>query len=215
MKGYMSAEPVRWWIGQLHERGMTVAAIADGAGLPVGTVNSILYEKGVRQLQHVGIDTGARILAVEPRHLRAIGTRRRLQALAAIGWSTKALARRYPSVGTSALDRARCGEIGEPSRVHGVARQAYDELWNVRPEGRGAHQQRINAQRNGWAPPLAWDDDTIDDPDAEPSGVGISVHSPAKDEAAWRLELGESIDAIARDLGVSAEYLTRAMKEAA
>jgi hypothetical protein len=50
----------------------------------------------------------------------------------------------------------------------------YDQLWDKEPP-RGTRYERSNAtaasrwaKSNGWVPPLAWDDDTIDNPDAIP-----------------------------------------------
>ena len=41
----------------------------------------------------------------------------------------------------------------------------YDELWNT--PGGSAQSERI-AARHGWALPIEWDDDRIDDPKARP-----------------------------------------------
>lgn len=46
-------------------------------------------------------------------------------------------------------------------------RDLYDELSMVRPEGTYAGITRRQAARRGWLPPLAWDDDLLDVPEAE------------------------------------------------
>jgi len=56
-------------------------------------------------------------------------------------------------------------------------RALYDELWQADPADHGAspggitRARRYAAERR-WAPPQAWDDDTIDNPDAFPDWTG-------------------------------------------
>lgn len=100
----------------------------------------------------------------------------------------------------------------EPGRVQvtvqtraGVA-ALYEQLWNP------AHPNPTavaHARRHGWAPPMAWDDETIDDPNATPEGVGPAGTRRSFDEVVWRRELGEPLDVIARDLGMRVESLER------
>ena len=48
----------------------------------------------------------------------------------------------------------------------------YDRLsMQPAPESITAARTRLWASRKGFAPPLAWDDETIDDPMAEPAGL--------------------------------------------
>ncbi len=105
----------------------------------------------------------------EPAHVPSCGTQRRLQALHRIGWSWLALsdhlnstdkwpsllANRPPPTVTRATER----EI----------RDLYDRL-SLTP-GPSARARTWAAKRD-WAPPLAWDDDSIDDPDATPNVGG-------------------------------------------
>jgi hypothetical protein len=54
---------------------------------------------------------------------------------------------------------------------------AYDRLWNQDPRQHGVtvgtyKKVRGVARAHGWAPPGAWDDDTIDDPTAHPEWTG-------------------------------------------
>lgn len=91
---------------------------------------------------------------------------RRLQALQATGWTHTALARelgmsRQAVAALSSRPRDR-------SYDHTLAAVAavYDRLWDVRPTGVSADRCRTRAARLGYLPPLAWDDDFIDDPRA-------------------------------------------------
>jgi hypothetical protein len=95
----------------------------------------------------------------------ATGSRRRLQALAAIGWSSLEV-KEASGVSNGFLSAVRAGhhETLRPFFADKIA-EAYDSLsMRVGPSTRA----RNLAQRKGWVPPLAWDDDEIDDPAAKP-----------------------------------------------
>lgn len=55
-------------------------------------------------------------------------------------------------------------------RTAALIARVYDELWDLPPDGTANSISKIRrwAERNGWVGPLCWDDDRIDDPDAEP-----------------------------------------------
>ena len=98
----------------------------------------------------------------------AAGTRRRLQALVAIGWTRAQLARRL------GLTPPRLGRLLHHDGLVEAATAAaalalYDELWNHWPAGAAADRSRGYARARDWAVPMAWDDDQIDDPDAGPA----------------------------------------------
>lgn len=134
----------------------------------------------------------------QPKSVPIVGTRRRIEALACMGWSMRALSRALgwhqdrlqvllsiPGGGVSPANRDRIAAL-------------YDELWDKRPPERtrseriSASRPRALAARNGWAPPLAWDDDTIEDPDATPDlGADSSAwdRHPCGTSAAYRRHL--------------------------
>jgi hypothetical protein len=114
-----------------------------------------------------------RYLERGPLLVDATGTRRRLQALIAIGWPRRALAERLGTRPANIL-RQRRVRAGTARRVARV----YDQLsMTPGPDPRCAEA----ARRRGWAPPLAWDDDQIDDPRAQPAAP---LGEPAADEVA-------------------------------
>ena len=108
-----------------------------------------------------------------PRHVDGTGTRRRLQALSALGWSRNELAHMLGVSGPSINARLRkTGPIHRDTATK--VRALYDQLWDVTPppmtgkaKGVRGRIPRDAAQR-GWVVPLAWDDATIDDPTATP-----------------------------------------------
>lgn len=106
-------------------------------------------------------------------HAPSIGVRRRLQALAAIGWSANDLA---PLLGMSAdyVAKIRADERHALIRrctFDAVAR-VYDQLWDRPRTDSDGHRTSTQARGLGYVIPLAWDDDELDDPDARP-------HTPA------------------------------------
>lgn len=108
----------------------------------------------------------ARAYLQGPNRIDATGTVRRLRALAVIGWDVYTLADRL-SWDWHRVSRIRTGAQQMVLRDTARAIAAiYDELAARRgPSARAA----LDARQRGWQPPLAWDDDTIDDPTAEPN----------------------------------------------
>ena len=107
-------------------------------------------------------------------HVRVIdvtGSRRRVQALIALGWSVRNIAERLGGtemVVTHILTRPTI----TAAKAKRVA-QVFDQMSMRLPpdttpdERRAISRSRNRAAREGWVTPLAWDDD-IDNPDATP-----------------------------------------------
>lgn len=102
-------------------------------------------------------------------HLQSgLGTARRLRALQAIGWTVNDLAGRlgvHESRIRQLANEYRGGTVTE--RVARQVAQLYRELENMPGPSESV---RRRCERRGWAPPIAWDYDTIDDPCATPYG---------------------------------------------
>lgn len=156
---------VRDHVARLRAGGMRVADIAAAAGMSTRHLETILANGTQR---HVSPTLAGQIFAVRvrltPRSLvDATGTRRRLRALQAIGWPHHIIAERL-SVDVSLPGKWATGRRVMQANAARVA-ALYDELsMSAGPCGRS----RAAATRNGWPSPLAWDDETIDDPAAQP-----------------------------------------------
>lgn len=101
----------------------------------------------------------------QPLVVDATGTRRRIRALMRIGWSLHEQARRL-GVAVQSLSRThRQRDHVLLSTAQKVA-ALYDEL-SMTPGT--CVRARNHAERRNWPPPLAWDDDEIDDPAAQPA----------------------------------------------
>lgn len=101
----------------------------------------------------------------------ATGTHRRIQALAALGYTLTQLSDQL-SMSTRYAGKLMTTEKVRPGTA-AIVHEMYDRLSMTRPEGWVADRARILAAAKGWAPPLAWDD--IDDPRSDAEGLRKSV----------------------------------------
>ncbi|WP_435246387.1 hypothetical protein [Streptomyces sp. NRRL F-5630] len=177
---FVDAEPVRQHILRLREYGISAKRTADLAGLYEAEVNGILYNiSGRPPRQKIRPEIAEKILAVKPRpeniaeqrNVEATGTRRRLQALAALGFPFRRLGDHLP-LHSSHVRRATVTQHVQLRTARLVA-ELYERLANEDPTDWGitpgsALKQKRYAAKQGWHPPIAWDDDTIDDPNATP-----------------------------------------------
>ena len=179
----VDAEPARRHVRHLMAAGVSIARIADAAGISTATVSGMLYTRGPDRgrCEQLRADNARRILGVRAEDIvtgsvDATGTRRRLQALMAIGWPQLRLA---PHFG---LHPHYVTELLRQPRVYGTTAvavaAAYDRLWNQDPRQHGVdvgpYKKTVNqARANAWPPPAAWDDEEIDDPAAHPEWTGF------------------------------------------
>lgn len=96
---------------------------------------------------------------------------RRLQALHRLGWNMQDI---YDVIGKKTRRRRLSVIMSHPMMLKRSAnefKRAYKLLHMKAPDNihRGRARVRNHAIREGWAPPLAWDD--IDDPNEVPSGI--------------------------------------------
>lgn len=153
------------------------------------------------------------------RFVPSVGTSRRLQALQTRGWTLHALGRHLGTTATAVM-HLRDGKF-DVTRVDVAerVRAAYDELWDVAPpsatrwERAAATRARSLAAERGYLPPLAWDDDLIDDPDARPyrrthcRGCPILARY-VDDKAVARAVAGERVPLTRHELAVAHTMLS-------
>lgn len=148
----------------------------------------------------------------------SIGARRRLQALATLGWSIPALA----AVADAPVNTLH--QVATRTRItratHAAVVRAYDALWD-RPAPETCKSERISARRvralavrRGWVPPLAWDDDLIDDPAAVPSGVRRRGERWSVEDVEELLRTGAAHVEVCRRLGTTPAALARRLDRA-
>jgi hypothetical protein len=230
---YVDAEPAREHARLLGRCGIGWKRAAALAGVSTGAMSKLLYGgPGDRPpTRRIRPDTAARILAVDPfpvnRGDRALAeataTRRRLQALVAIGWAKAQLAARLGMTGSN------FGKTMERAQVVIATERAvcalYDELWDTRPP-ETSHWEKISAARarnyaaaRGWALPCEWLDSEIGDPEAVPSGRRLHDGPPRGPElAAEAVELlgyGLTREQAAARLGVARNTVDAVLAQAA
>jgi hypothetical protein len=162
---------VRAHIEGLMARGLSMTAIAVMAGVSHDCVLDLMagvhrrgpYVANAEALLAVSFTLDAipdRVM------IDGAGTRRRIQALMAIGYSLNEQAGRLGRTVNNYYKVPR-----KPRVFAGTARAVrdlYDELaMSPAPPSRGATMARSMAAHNDWTPPAGWDDDLIDLPDAD------------------------------------------------
>ena len=172
---YVSAARARAHVLHLMSQGMGPVTIARVSGVPHGSVSKLVYGDYARNMapsKRIRSATEAALLAVQPALenlsgaalVDGTGTRRRLQALVAIGWSQSELGRRIGMAPQSIQKTLRGDRVY--ARTARKVLALYDELsMTPGPSGRA---RRLAAAKK-WPPPLAWDDDEIDLLDGEPA----------------------------------------------
>ncbi|TAJ21803.1 MAG: hypothetical protein EPO65_00450 [Dehalococcoidia bacterium] len=104
---------------------------------------------------------------IKPRPLvPSVGSQRRIRALARLGWSSREISRRMGRE-RSFVQKVMGRATLEQATVDAITR-LYDELsmtWCTSP---AAARVAADARAKGWPPPLAWDDEDLDDPDGQP-----------------------------------------------
>jgi transcriptional regulator with XRE-family HTH domain len=96
------------------------------------------------------------------------GTRRRLQALTAAGWTTTQLA---SALGVTRSAVAHLRNLRQDRVLTVTAASVatlYDRLWWRTPPQPSTTRSERYAERHQWMPPWRWDGADIDDPAAEP-----------------------------------------------
>lgn len=197
--GLVDSAPAIRHIQKLRAGGMGLPRISELSGLDERHLARLLSGSFIRGF------TAKRILDTEydPYPLAkipAIGTARRIQALVAMGYPYTVIGDHAGGVTLNSIYMLATGK--RKSVTAEVARRimaVFNRLQLQPAEASyGATMARATAKKHQWHPPFAWDEESIDDPDAEP----FSDNSP-------RASFGERYDEY-RELGcVDAEIAVR------
>lgn len=158
---------------ELRDRGARIDDIAEWSGIQTSQVCRIL-EGGPEG--RVYARTWLALHDMTPGHiLTDVGIQRRLQALAWVGWSPALIAKRA-GVCEDTINHARNRGTHLNAGYRRRIADLYGELSMTQPpmetvvQRRAVGNVRSWARRRGFAAPLAWDDETIDDPATRPRG---------------------------------------------
>jgi hypothetical protein len=170
MPGYVDARPVREHVEALRSAGYSTRRLWTVSGVARDTLKRLQH---VDAVQHkvaaalLALPVGAPPPPQSGRYVPSVGTHRRVHALTALGWSLSYQAKRIGMPQTQ-MTRTIVNPTLEPKTADRV-RGLYDELSLELPKpSHWVTRVREVARLAGRFPPLAWDDETIDDPDAIP-----------------------------------------------
>jgi len=226
---WVDAAPVRAHVHEVLAAGVGWKRVARVAGVHASAVSRLLYgrrrEDGRIEppTKRMKPDVARALLAVPVPTVTQLpggvivdgtGTRRRLQALAVVGWSVDRIAA-AADLDRQSLDGALHG--GQVlARTAQAITKAYDERWDQPPTAadrfeQGAITRTMNrAKRAGWLPPAAWDDDTIDNPAAEPITMDVDDDESVDEHAVELVLDGQPMRLTGRTLDHAVERLLTA-----
>jgi hypothetical protein len=175
--GYRDAGPARVHVAALRDLGWTYEQIAEAAQVSTYVPHKI----ATGRTQRLWPESEQALLAIplkardSHRGINSAGTRRRVQALAWMGWPATEVAAR---AGTTP---ATLRTLILPSRQISFAlarrvAEVYERLSLTSGPSKGSASK---ARQLGFAPPMAWDDDRIDNPRARPRGMRVDEDGAA------------------------------------
>lgn len=201
---FVDAAPVRDRVRVLNGAGMPNGALTKRLDLPWGSLDHLVCQRNGEYSREVRTETAEALMNYwpvlddfPPRSLiDGTGTRRRFEALMTLGWTQVAVAARI-GVSNRSLSRALAKQRVTAELARQV-RQVYDAVWMRQPRldevtAAGAHAARTHAQAHGLHGPLAWDDDTIDDPKTLPATDAVQPAVTEGENVADRWLHGESV----------------------
>lgn len=220
-RGYIPSPPVADRIRELRSVGYSMADISELTGLDKTTLDRIVAgrRKQVQvntYLMLMGVPSPSTFVAKGVHNqgrlrIPNVGTRRRLRALAAIGYSLEHLAKEF-GVTVTPVHQWMTRDHVAPETACRV-RDVFERLQALPGPSNNA---ALRAKAKGWPPPMAWDEDTIDDPDAEPYDVERDNKKPKGwwFDSYWELRQMGMTDTqlIADRLGVPFETIDRQIK---
>lgn len=230
---YVTGSHARAHLEQLRTDGMTIKQISRESGVAPVTISRILDGHRTRE------STQATLLAIEPGRreitdetpdmalVNSAGTRRRLRALVVCGWTGSRIAERLGCSATNVNLALRKGE-DDPTVAHfaRTVRDLYEDLWDKEPPCANRHEEARLVQistaalERGWAPPMAWDEESIDDPAARPAewrevtDLGSSRRRMHVEDLEDCIRWGLDVDGAAERLGVTKDAVAVCAKRA-
>ncbi|MER7623889.1 hypothetical protein [Streptomyces sp. NPDC126503] len=182
---FVDAQPARAHVEAIRATGMSIASIVKHTGVNIGTIDHLIYgKKPYPPAAKIRPENAEAILAYWPvlddyddgAVIDGTGTRRRVQALALIGWPRRSIHQHVNHISVQAVEKLRTKER-VTARTARAVRDLYNRVSEQPAEAHGvtpwvAARTRRNAAKLSYAPPSAWDPDTIDDPNAIPDWTG-------------------------------------------
>ncbi|MDQ0792044.1 hypothetical protein [Streptomyces sp. B1I3] len=168
----VDAAPAHQHLRTLQASGDALTVLADQHNINHGTLASIAF--GPRK--KISRALAQQILAIKPgnapagnRSVPAIGATRRIRALIALGHQLRIISTAAGMENSSASYLLN----GHPQTIHYELHQRVDKAYRALSTTPANFARSLRrAEREGWGPPAAWDDGSIDDPAAGPEWTG-------------------------------------------
>lgn len=242
---YVDAEPARQHVKALMAAGIGRRRVAELAGVTESCIVKLIWgQRGNPPSVRLRPANAAAILAIPVMDsskapgmtVDATGTRRRIAALGAFGWS---LTLQAAEIGWTVNNLHWLLHQDLVQRTTAEAMRGLYDKWSMTPPPASYARTRVllAARKNHWFQPLAWDDDSIDDPAAFPvllpppvdegphveelmvqhlmAGHSVDASNEARLETARRLSaLGWSSVQIAPVVGRSRDWVRTSLRAA-
>lgn len=212
---YIDSRPARSHITRLRLAGMGIKQIARLCGISPGAVQIIadrrtgsavkVLPSAAAKILSVAVPPALTVMPAGGQCVSAIGTTRRLRALVAAGYTPSMLSRELGIAPTNAYALfGHCDDV--PAAIAQTVADLFDRL-EMTPGP--SERARALAHKLGWAPPLAWDEDSIDNADTHPAPAAAKhVSFPERYRELRELGVHDEL-AIARRLGMKVDSLQR------
>lgn len=218
--GLTDAAAAREHVQQLLDKGMGLKRVIAVSGVSSGTMWKLVYGRarsdGTKsRSERIRPDVERRILATtldlaDGARIDSVGAARRVQALVALGWSMTRIAT-FLGIQLSNFTAVAHGRGRITVSRDRAIRSLYDEISMTLPPQDAWHDKisasraRNYAKARGWLPPLAWDDEALDDPNATAADASRlhADHRPA-------VNRGRAAGAAAGTVPAGLEYLDEA-----
>lgn len=203
---FVDSEPVREHLKQINAAGMSYWAIAKRLGLAQeSSLQHLMWGRGgYGPSKQVRAETAELVMGYWPSledfpdaaRIDSTGTRRRVEALAVRGWARHLIAAKA-GLGEQAFRKA-CNKDRVSARIARAVAAVYDAWWDQDPLDHGVPlnsvvRVRRDAERFGFHSALAWDDESIDDPNASPITDAAPPVPAAGGDVLARFLMGESV----------------------
>ncbi len=201
---FVDAEPVRERIRDINRAGMPTRVLSGQLGLPETALQHVMWRRQGEHSNLVRRETAEAVMAYWPTlgeipgHslVDSTGSRRRIQALITLGWTQRGLAQKA-GIAERSLSRALLKERCTAELARRIV-ALYDKLWRLSPDPSEVSPEAAEwavkyAKTSNFAGPLAWDDDTIDDPRAVPQTDAVQPVATVGENVAARWLMGEAV----------------------